>query len=74
MPFYDYQCESCGVFEEMRNLADRDRSAHCGACGRQAERVLTTASLLLPSVSESPRTTGESGGYGMRHRFGCACC
>ncbi|BAN23193.1 FmdB family zinc ribbon protein [Caballeronia insecticola] len=73
MPVYDYECAGCGAFEAMRRIAERDEPAACPHCGATAARVTIGA----PSVGGAGASDGgaeEAGGYGMRHRGGCACC
>ncbi|KND55108.1 putative regulatory protein, FmdB family [Candidatus Paraburkholderia kirkii] len=63
MPVYDYECASCGAFEAVRRIAERDEHAACLLCGATAARVTIGA----PSAD-------DAGSYGMRHRGGCLCC
>ncbi|MDR5757171.1 zinc ribbon domain-containing protein [Caballeronia sp. LZ035] len=73
MPVYDYECASCGAFEAVRRIAERDDPAVCPECGVTAARVTVGA----PSVGGSgAQASGaeDTGSYGMRHRGGCACC
>ncbi|WP_321909977.1 FmdB family zinc ribbon protein [Paraburkholderia sp. J11-2] len=74
MPLYDYQCEACGVFETIRKLAERDEPLPCATCGVLADRVQTSASLLLTSNGNAPDALVAAGSYGMRHWGGCRCC
>ncbi|WP_019447371.1 zinc ribbon domain-containing protein [Cupriavidus sp. BIS7] len=63
MPTYDYRCEKCGDFAEIRPIARRDDPAVCPACGSQAARALVGAPGLAGS--------GEASAS---HGTGCACC
>jgi putative FmdB family regulatory protein len=72
MPVYDYECASCGAFEAVRRIAERDDPAACPECGATAARVTIGA----PSVGSSgpDASVADAGSYGMRHRGGCLCC
>lgn len=71
MPVYDYECASCGAFEAVRRIAERDDLAACPECGATAARVTIGA----PTVG-GPSAPGaeDAGSYGMSHRGGCLCC
>lgn len=47
MPFYDYQCESCGTFSLQRSIAKRDHRAGCPVCRRSASRVIAAPNFSL---------------------------
>jgi putative FmdB family regulatory protein len=70
MPVYDYECASCGTFEAVRRIVERDDPAACPQCGATAARVTIGA----PSVGGPAAGAEEAGSYGMRHRGGCMCC
>src|SRR5882724_7141605 len=48
MPIYTYQCESCGLTQDIRvSVKARDRVWSCG-CGGEARRVFTpTANIFV---------------------------
>ena len=59
MPVYDYLCERCGPFTDMRPMAECDAPNDCPRCGRAAPRAFLTAPLS--SMKKN-------------HGAGCACC
>lgn len=63
MPFYEYQCRSCGeAFEQMRKISDDDREVECPKCHeKNAERLI---SLTSASGWLSLFTGGSSCGSG----------
>jgi putative FmdB family regulatory protein len=84
MPMYEYLCEGCGPFAEIRPMAEYDRPSACPACGVDAPRVILTApnfsSLsdtrrLAHATNErsasAPRTLAETKSA---HGRGCSCC
>jgi putative FmdB family regulatory protein len=73
MPMYDYECASCGTFETMRKIAERDAPVDCPRCGDAVERIHTGTPMLTTSGGGDSDSEG-SGSYGMRHRAGCSCC
>ena len=40
MPYYDYRCPSCGVFEQRRPMDQAD-STECPTCKQTAARMLS---------------------------------
>ncbi|SAK54827.1 FmdB family zinc ribbon protein [Caballeronia ptereochthonis] len=73
MPVYDYECASCGAFEAVRRIAERDEPAACPLCGATATRV-TIGAPSVGGASAPPSGADDAGSYGMRHRGGCLCC
>ncbi|MEA3118427.1 MAG: hypothetical protein QOI13_1697 [Paraburkholderia sp.] len=71
MPLYDYQCETCGIFEAMRRLSDRDDPVTCPKCGYASERIHTGSPMLVTGRGDPKENAGS---YGFRHRGICACC
>jgi putative FmdB family regulatory protein len=71
MPLYDYECSTCGTFEVMRSLSERNNPAACPMCRNASERIQNGSSILLPGHGDS---TESAGSYGFRHRGFCACC
>jgi putative FmdB family regulatory protein len=67
MPTYDYECEDCGPFTEVRPMAEYDRPQPCPDCGQKAPRLLTAPSLS-GGVQEAVATPARA------HAGGCACC
>jgi putative FmdB family regulatory protein len=84
MPVYEYLCNDCGPFTNMRPMAECDEPDECPGCGLEAPRVILTAprfSNMSASArtahatnersANAPKTVGE---YKASHRPGCACC
>ncbi len=46
MPIYEYQCEHCGVFEEMQRITDPALSK-CPKCRRKVRRLISSTSFQL---------------------------
>jgi putative FmdB family regulatory protein len=82
MPTYDYECTSCGRFEAVRSIDDRNLPATCGECGKGAQRVMVAAPRLamMPSDQRFAFYTNERASYepkhssSYRHPPGCSCC
>jgi putative FmdB family regulatory protein len=69
MPTYEYECEDCGPFADVRPMAEYDRPQPCPDCGKAAPRLLTMAAIggaqpEAPGTAAAPRA----------HAGGCACC
>ncbi|MEZ4278959.1 MAG: zinc ribbon domain-containing protein [Myxococcota bacterium] len=47
MPVYEYLCERCGDFSELRPLSEYDRPRPCPGCARPAPRAV----LSPPAIS-----------------------
>jgi putative FmdB family regulatory protein len=84
MPVYEYLCEGCGPFTNMRPMSEFEEPDLCPDCGRVSPRVILTAPRFscLPadrriahSVNErsahAPRTLDQ---YKASHGPGCGCC
>ncbi|SAL72918.1 FmdB family regulatory protein [Caballeronia peredens] len=84
MPIYQYECESCGSFDVMRSIADRDAPHCCPQCGVQTTRAITSGSMLslMPQARRDAYATNERSAHaptsskslGYRHGPGCSCC
>ena len=46
MPIYEYQCEHCGVFEEMQRISDPPLG-RCPTCKRKVRRLISNTSFQL---------------------------
>jgi putative FmdB family regulatory protein len=46
MPIYEYQCEHCGVFEEMQRITDPPLG-RCPTCKRKVRRLISNTSFQL---------------------------
>jgi putative FmdB family regulatory protein len=71
MPLYDYECSTCGTFEVMRRLSERNNPAPCPQCRNASERIQNGSPILLPGYVDS---TESAGSYGFRRRGFCGCC
>ena len=85
MPTYDHACASCGGFEAIRAVAQRDEPAACPDCGAAAPRVFVTAPRLAlmdggkrTALATNERARHEpksSRDYArLKHPAGCGCC
>jgi putative FmdB family regulatory protein len=66
MAFYDYRCETDGVFEITRALGSAPATAACPACGAAARRVFATPMLattapkaLVAALDHAEKTRHE---------------
>jgi putative FmdB family regulatory protein len=84
MPVYEYLCEGCGLFTDMRPMAECDAPQDCLQCGATAPRVILTAPHFSTMSAErrtahatnersraAPRTLSETKNA---HGAGCSCC
>lgn len=72
MPVYEYVCDRCGPFEELRPIAAFDQPCPCPECGLSAGRNLVSAPALGGGGAVAP---GPAGGFAAtRHAGGCGCC
>jgi putative FmdB family regulatory protein len=84
MPVYEYLCNDCGPFTDMRPMAECDAPQDCPQCAVEASRVILTAPnfFCMPSdrrkahatnerSANAPKTVGE---YKASHGPGCGCC
>jgi putative FmdB family regulatory protein len=84
MPVYDYLCERCGPFSDMRPMADCDRPHACPRCGREAPRAFLTAPYLavMPTERRLAHAANERSAHApstrsrtkASHGAGCTCC
>jgi putative FmdB family regulatory protein len=84
VPVYEYLCNDCGPFTEMRPMSEYDMPQDCPHCAISAPRAILTAphfSCMPASTRKShainersanaPKTLGE---YKASHGPGCGCC
>jgi len=84
MPVYDYQCEECGPFTDLRPMMECDAPMQCPTCGGLAPRAFLTAPhfALMPAERRLAHATNERSAHApqhladvkARHGSGCACC
>jgi putative FmdB family regulatory protein len=82
MPVYDYLCQLCGPFTEMRPMAEADAAQSCPGCARAAPRALLTAPYLATMAADRRLAfaTNERSAAAPKvmaagkHGSGCGCC
>ncbi len=85
MPTYDYACPSCGEFDTIRSMHDRNEPAPCPDCGQASPRVIVAGTGLaylegstrkaLEANERSRHEPKTSKNYvSARHPAGCGCC
>jgi putative FmdB family regulatory protein len=85
MPTYDYACTTCGGFEAIRSLTQRNDPATCPDCAEASSRVFVTAPRLAlmdgsirTALATNERARHEpktSRDYArLKHPSGCGCC
>lgn len=47
MPFYEYECNNCGVFSALRKMSDSSEPAICEECGATSLRILSAPRLAI---------------------------
>ncbi len=84
MPVYDYLCDRCGPFTDMRPMSESALLHECPECGKGAPRAYLTAPYYAAMSTErrlahatnersasSPQVLSASKGS---HGSGCGCC
>ncbi|MEL6218935.1 MAG: zinc ribbon domain-containing protein [Pseudomonadota bacterium] len=80
MPVYEYMCETHGVFETIRPMADHAAPCPCPVCGQDAPRVMLTVPRLAMMEAGNRRAheTNERSSHEPKstrtHGPGCSCC
>ncbi len=84
MPNYDYLCQECGPFTQMRPMRDCDLPSACPDCGGMAPRAMLTApfcSTVSPETRLAHATNERSANapktlssLKASHGSGCGCC
>jgi putative FmdB family regulatory protein len=86
MPLYEFDCPSCGAFDQLRPLSLSSNSCECPECGTESKRVILTVPAILGmdsglryahatnerSASAPEVSTTETRTH--KHGAGCACC
>lgn len=80
MPVYDYLCDRCGPFTDMRPMAECDLPHKCPECGSEAPRAFLTAPYFA-TMSADRRlayATNERSASAPKtlsgHDGSCSCC
>lgn len=60
MPLYDYHCDRCGNFRDIRPMAESERPQPCPDCGVPSERVVSAP--FLGGGGLPPRPAGTAPG------------
>ena len=84
MPVYEYLCDACGPFTQMRPMADYQLPCDCPDCAAPAPRVMLTAPnfACMPANERKARSINERSAhapktldqYKASHAPGCGCC
>jgi putative FmdB family regulatory protein len=57
MPIYPFACETCGVFDLHRSIAQAAEPGHCPECRKPAARLFSPVGLV--TSSQAVRTRSE---------------
>lgn len=84
MPVYEYMCDACGPFTDLRPMSEYEAPQPCPNCETSSPRVLLTAPNFscMPAAQRSAHATNEKsrnapmsvGEYKAKHAPGCGCC
>lgn len=50
MPLYEYQCNTCGIFDEWRSMSQSSAPAYCPICQEPGKRIFSAPALLSGSL------------------------
>lgn len=74
MPVYDFTCEDCGDFRELRTIDERNEPASCPACSRIAQRLILAPNLgLMNPLQRKAATINEKSRHEPRVSGGHSC-
>ena len=65
MPIYEYHCEHCGDFEEMRRITDPPLT-RCPRCNRKVQRLISQTSFQLKGSGWYATDYGRGGAGGKK--------
>jgi putative FmdB family regulatory protein len=51
MPMYEYHCQGCGIFTQLRKIHESDVLTHCPMCGDQSKRIISAPRLSVISTT-----------------------
>jgi putative FmdB family regulatory protein len=84
MPVYEYLCDACGPFTDMRPMAECDLPQNCPGCEVSSPRVILTAPhfACMPAETRKAHAVNERSAhapktldqYKASHGPGCGCC
>ncbi|MEH2514397.1 putative FmdB family regulatory protein [Nitrobacteraceae bacterium AZCC 1564] len=84
MPVYEYLCNDCGPFTDMRPMSECDDPQDCPHCATESRRVILTAPhfACMPADRRKAHATNERSAnapktlneYKASHGPGCGCC
>jgi putative FmdB family regulatory protein len=84
MPVYEYECEACGPFTEIRPMSEYADPQDCPVCSSGSRRVILTAPhfACMPADKRKARAINEQSAhapktldqYKSAHPAGCGCC
>ncbi|MGI0489893.1 FmdB family zinc ribbon protein [Pantanalinema rosaneae CENA516] len=47
MPLYEFRCQTCGVFDQWRTMAECHQPATCPTCNQEAKRIISPPAVQL---------------------------
>lgn len=59
MPLYEFRCDTCGLFDSWRSLAEANLPAFCPTCDQPGRRIFSAPAVKLSSAF--PSVSGRSG-------------
>jgi putative FmdB family regulatory protein len=73
MPVYEYLCNDCGPFTDMRPMAECDAPQDCPRCESESPRAILTAPnfFCMSSDKRKAHATNERSANAPK---GCGCC
>ncbi len=84
MPVYDYLCEECGPFTQIRPMSEYAKPQVCPACDIEAPRAILVAPnfACMPTAERRARSVNEQSAhapktleqYKAAHGANCGCC
>src|ERR1700757_2350140 len=84
MPVYEYLCNGCGPFTDLRPMSECDDPQACPRCETSSPRVILTAPnfCCMPAEKRKAHAVNEKSGhapktlaeYKAAHAPGCGCC
>ncbi|KJH72697.1 FmdB family zinc ribbon protein [Aliterella atlantica] len=55
MPLYDFRCQTCGVFEQKRSIAEASNPIPCPSCQAVAKRIISAVGVVKTPSAISQR-------------------